>query len=533
MIVRSKFADLIKLSFLLIFVFSFSLVNGAEVRVSFNEGFVGDNAANNRSTNAAYLTSFGWSKFKFTQTSATNIFVAQGNDIIGNVVITDANNVIHTIPGYIKWRAPSGNVTTIVFTPSQSKTLVTNSGTYTIDATKYIGLTFIGRSLTITTSGNNAYEVTGNAATSGLLDELNAYLTTFRANDPNGPVTVNSQTTTDQTPTITGGVTLGAGETLSVTVNGVEYTTSSGLVVSGSSWSITIPSNLPFTTYEVVATITNSNGYTLSDNSADELVITQPPSITTSGTLKIFTSCSGCSVNPQSFTVSGSNLTANIVLTAPTGVQLSTLSNSGYSSTVTLNLVSNSVTTTTIYAKLTNNATTASSGTISITSTGATTRTMTVTVNTDNALNFDGVDDKVTIADNNALDLTTNYTIEAWIRPTAFNSLGGIVGKYHTSASNGYVLRLTGTGNNSGVSFDEMNTADGVLSLNKWYHIAAVNSNGTRKLYINGVEQVLTGNPLTTAANSDPVIIGQDFSTSGSRFFNGSIDEVRIWNTAR
>jgi len=260
---------------MLILVFNF--VNGAEIRVAFNEGFVGVNAANNKSTSANYLTSYGWSKFKFTQTSNTGVFVEQGNDIIGNVVITDANNVIHTIPGYIKWRAPSGSVSTIVFTPTSTKILATNTGTYTIDGTKYIGLTFIGRTLTIATSGGGAYEVTGNAATSGLLTELNNYLTTFQANDPLGPVTINALTTSDQTPTINGTVTLRTGETLTINVNGVDYTTTNGLSVSGGTWSLTIPTNINFNTYDVLATITNTDGYTLNDNTTDELIITQPP----------------------------------------------------------------------------------------------------------------------------------------------------------------------------------------------------------------------------------------------------------------
>jgi hypothetical protein len=277
-----------KLLFILILLFSYVNVKGAEVRVAFNEGFVGDNTANNVSSNSQYLTYYGWSKFKFTQTSNTGIFVAQGNDIIGNVVITDANNVIHTIPGYIKWRAPSGSVTTIVFTPTTTKTLATSTGTYTIDATKYIGLTFIGSTLTIPTTtgqGNVANQVSGNAATAGLLDLLNNYLTTFQANDPNGPVTVNSQTTTDQTPTINGSVTLNSsfGETLSVIVNGVEYTTSNGLSIVGNTWSLTIPSNLALATYEVTATITNADGYTLTDATSDELVI-YSPTLTVNGT---------------------------------------------------------------------------------------------------------------------------------------------------------------------------------------------------------------------------------------------------------
>ncbi|MCD4681612.1 MAG: LamG domain-containing protein, partial [Bacteroidales bacterium] len=51
-------------------------------------------------------------------------------------------------------------------------------------------------------------------------------------------------------------------------------------------------------------------------------------------------------------------------------------------------------------------------------------------------LDFDGTDDYVQIADNNSLDVTTNYTIEVWIKPESFSWLGGIVTKYHVGGSN-------------------------------------------------------------------------------------------------
>ena len=167
-----------------------------------------------------------------------------------------------------------------------------------------------------------------------------------------------------------------------------------------------------------------------------------------------------------------------------------------------------------------------------------TTRTPTVTdpagsrtVMIADALSFDGTNDYVQIADHTSLDLTTNYTIEAWIYPESFNWLGGIVGKYHTSGSNGYFLRLHSSSPYTGFGFDGMQTATGILSANQWVHVAGVNDNGTRKLYLNGVEQT-SGSGATVVANSDPLCIGVDYLQS-PRYFDGRIDEVRIWNVVR
>lgn len=149
-----------------------------------------------------------------------------------------------------------------------------------------------------------------------------------------------------------------------------------------------------------------------------------------------------------------------------------------------------------------------------------------------NSLNFEGTNDYVAIPDNDSLDLTNNYTIEAWIKPNNFTFIGGIVSKYHTSASSGFILRLTPGAPYSGITFDELVTANGVLTQGKWQHVAAVKNGSNRYVYINGQQIGLTGTPLTTANNTDSVMIGVDFATS-PRYFDGNIDEVRIWRTAR
>ncbi|MCK8604331.1 LamG domain-containing protein [Desulfoferrobacter suflitae] len=146
-----------------------------------------------------------------------------------------------------------------------------------------------------------------------------------------------------------------------------------------------------------------------------------------------------------------------------------------------------------------------------------------------NALDFDGTDDSVHVQDANSLDFATSYTIEAWIKPEAFTWLGGIVSKYHSVEANGYTLRLGMNGSFDGINFDGMETTGGVLQVGVWHHVAAVNDNGTRRVYINGVEQGLTGSAITVVANSDPMKIGSDYG----RPFNGAIDEVRIWSVAR
>jgi hypothetical protein len=106
--------------------------------------------------------------------------------------------------------------------------------------------------------------------------------------------------------------------------------------------------------------------------------------ITASGTLSTFTACAGAASAQQSFNVSGSSLSSNIVVTPPTGFEVSTTSGSGFASSVTLTQSGGTVSSTTVYVRLTNAASGTPSGNITCASTGATTKNVSAsgTVNT-------------------------------------------------------------------------------------------------------------------------------------------------------
>ncbi len=104
------------------------------------------------------------------------------------------------------------------------------------------------------------------------------------------------------------------------------------------------------------------------------------PSINITGTpLTAFTACAGSASAEQNFTVSGSALTANIIITAPAGFEISTTSGSGFGSSVTLTQSGGSVPNTIIYVRMAASATGAPSGNITIASIGVTTINVAVT----------------------------------------------------------------------------------------------------------------------------------------------------------
>lgn len=529
------------------------------VSVPFKDGFIGVIGTNTqKADDVTTFTTLGITKSAFIQQTLDGDFYKnQGNDIGGklrlyfsssrNVTIssiTTSKNYID-IEGIIVWRGQGGGNDFFGFIPNPNTNI---SFSYSTNSTFNINRSADGNSgsnignlrVDRTTSFTDLSDYSGNAA--GVIDDLNTYKNITQNLDPSGPVTVNSQTTSNQTPTITGTATLNTGESLTVTVNGLVYSVGDGnLSISGTTWTLVIPNSnlLPYANYSVEAIITNTDGYTKTDGSSNELIIQQPPTLTVNGTLKTFTTCSGCTIDPQSFTVSGSNLTQNIVVTAPTGVQVSTFSNTSFGSTVTLTPNSGTVTTTTVYAKLANNATTGSSGTISVTTSGASSQTLTVTTNTDNALNFDGVDDYVSI-NSPIINGQSNFTIEAWVKPDSrmmgsgyYAILGAQQGATNTDRSPSLFI-----GNGGKIHFDSYNsgtterfafeTTESLIRQDKWNHIAIVKNGLTYTLYVNGVSNFTRSAPSQVTA-----LANYNIGETNSSFYSGSIDEVRFWSTAR
>ena len=114
-----------------------------------------------------------------------------------------------------------------------------------------------------------------------------------------------------------------------------------------------------------------------------QLIALRPlvPTITTSvSTLTGFNYIVGSGPSAQqSFTVSGSNLTANIILSPPTNYEISSTSGTGFQSTpITLTQSGGNVATTTIYVRLKSGLAVGSynSQNVNLTSTGATTKTV-------------------------------------------------------------------------------------------------------------------------------------------------------------
>ena len=160
-----------------------------------------------------------------------------------------------------------------------------------------------------------------------------------------------------------------------------------------------------------------------------------------------------------------------------------------------------------------------------------------------NALSFDGTDDRVNCGTASGIDITGNtITLEAWIYPTAWrtNSWQGNIINRELPGFGGYMLRCGANGSLSfnlgnGTNWMEVISATNALTLNTWQHVAGTYDGTTLRIYRDGVlltpaSTAGTALPIISATAAQPLTIG-NWSQDNTRGFVGKIDEVRIWNT--
>ena len=147
-----------------------------------------------------------------------------------------------------------------------------------------------------------------------------------------------------------------------------------------------------------------------------------------------------------------------------------------------------------------------------------------------NSLHFDGIDDYMPGPEINS----TTFTLEAWVYPTALGKDQAIISTLSESEKDGMELHI-GPDNIPVITVRNGNEWLGVkgktiVAANKWTHIAATYDGTNVSIYVNGVLEKST--KCTHTIGSKVHVIGRR-SSPGGLYFNGRIDEVRIWSTAR
>ncbi|HXD20688.1 MAG TPA: LamG-like jellyroll fold domain-containing protein [Vicinamibacterales bacterium] len=147
------------------------------------------------------------------------------------------------------------------------------------------------------------------------------------------------------------------------------------------------------------------------------------------------------------------------------------------------------------------------------------------------ALVFNGSSALVTVPGTTSLRLSAAMTLEAWVKPTAVDSLWRDV---IYKGSDDYYLEATSTSSArpaAGGTFAPDNVyGSSAIPVNAWTHLAATYDGATLKLYVNGTLASSTPRVARIAVSGGPLQIGGD--SGAGQYFAGAIDEVRIYSTA-
>jgi hypothetical protein len=261
----------------LFFVSTASAVYAQSVSVPFPEGFIGTVGTSKSKANGIQtFTTLDIDRATFSQNSTTGLFTAQGNDIPGTLRLVLDNGTTVDIPGAINWRDTNGStLNAFGFIPdpaNASKTITYGSSgqfSLTLNSSSNYGLRLLGSSVTYVDGTN----ISGNAATNGLLDALNNYLATVTASGPKitGPsgaagATTSAKTVNENQTTV---ATLTADRTVTWSIAG--GTDAGKFTISPTTGAITFTAAPDFeaptdsdtnNTYVLTVLATDANGYT-------------------------------------------------------------------------------------------------------------------------------------------------------------------------------------------------------------------------------------------------------------------------------
>lgn len=156
-----------------------------------------------------------------------------------------------------------------------------------------------------------------------------------------------------------------------------------------------------------------------------------------------------------------------------------------------------------------------------------------------NALDFDGIDDRIVVPNASARIANGNITMAAWVYPTnpaaGWPNFDGFMGFRNDANADFYLLQLSSTNvevrlrNSTGAVYT---LASSTLNLNTWNHYVMSYDGSLIRLYHNGViADSLVANGYITNTTSSLHIGTLPFGTTDFDT-DGRLDDVALWNKA-
>ncbi|UCH88342.1 MAG: Ig-like domain-containing protein [Thermoplasmata archaeon] len=150
-----------------------------------------------------------------------------------------------------------------------------------------------------------------------------------------------------------------------------------------------------------------------------------------------------------------------------------------------------------------------------------------------NAYDFDGKYDYIDVPADESLNITGNFTIEAWVYPTEAVPQTVLIKGTHTGDSKDSNYNLLWVGDRftcrlGNGNMHDIVTENSTAALNEWYHLIVIGNWTKLLIYRNGILTGISSRSITPLPVSDTLRIGRGYFTNYE--FNGLIDEVAIYN---
>lgn len=157
------------------------------------------------------------------------------------------------------------------------------------------------------------------------------------------------------------------------------------------------------------------------------------------------------------------------------------------------------------------------------------------------ALSFNGANQYVSIPHSTSVSISGQITLAAWIKVGAFptgSNLSQLMGKGSTGTTEAYYLRLNAAfsalevGSWNGSTDYRAQTSYTGWTTGEWHHVVGMYDGANWIVYVDGVLKTSTAQAVGPGTSTQKVTIGARFVTAADRFFNGVIDEPRIYSKA-
>jgi hypothetical protein len=144
------------------------------------------------------------------------------------------------------------------------------------------------------------------------------------------------------------------------------------------------------------------------------------------------------------------------------------------------------------------------------------------------AVSLDGTNDYVSTSAY-VVPTSGNFTVELWVYAITYTGYQEFVSQ--GSAGSAFYIGITNT---TGVirCGDNWGSTGVTMPLNQWVHIALVKSGGSATLYLNGIQKATIASGYSISSAGTNFQMATQYGGFGE-YFNGKIDEVRVWNTAK